>query len=186
MRLPSSDPVDDAPRLWALQWDLIEIAETELGLRDRSKRVYQPKFADDGPFLQNTPDFDGAFVKLSRNAAHYWPTVVYEMAHETVHLLDPVARGNGNYLEEGVAVAFSLHVQPMYGFNMSVKMPSYVNALKLVESLPGGALTAGKLIREAVGALSSATAQSLAELFLEVDETICDHLAQRFDRELDT
>ncbi len=63
---------------------------------------------------------------------------------------------------------------------------SYVNALKLVESLPGGALTAGKLIREAVGALSSATAQSLAELFFEVDETICDHLAQRFDRELDT
>ena len=186
MRLPSSDPVDDALGLWALQWYLIEIAETELGPRDRSKKVYQPQFADDGPFLRNTPDFDGAFIELSRNAEHYWPTVVYEMAHEIVHLLDPVARGNGNYLEEGVAVAFSLHVQPMYGFNMSVKMPSYVKALNLVESLPGGVLTAGKLIRETVGALSSATPQFLAELFPEVDETICDHLAQRFDRALDT
>ena len=169
-----------------MQWELLEIAETELGPRDRSKKVYQPQFADDGPLLRNTPNFDGAFVELSRNAEHYWPTVVYEMAHETVHLLNPVARGNGNYLEEGVAVAFSLYVQPMYGFKMSVQIPSYEYALQLADSLPVGTLAAGKLIRQHIGALSSATAQSLAELFPEGDEAVCDRLTQRFDRDLGT
>ncbi len=186
MQLPGTEPLDDAPGLWALQWELLEIAETELGPRDRSKKVYQPQFADDGPFLRNTPNFDGAFVELSRNDEHYWPTVVYEMAHETVHLLNPVARGNGNYLEEGVAVAFSLYVQPMYGFKMSVQIPSYEYALKLADSLPVGTLAAGKLIRQHIGALSSATAQSLAELFPEGDEAVCDRLTQRFDRDLGT
>ena len=83
-------------------------------------------------------------------------------------------------------MAFSLYVQPMYGFKMSVQMPSYVYALKLADSLPGGILAAGKLIRQHVGALSSATAQSLAELFPEVAESVFDHLTQRFDRDMGT
>ena len=48
---------------------------------------------------------------MSDNGRFYWPTVVYELAHETVHLLNPVFLGEANYLEEGVAVAFSLHGQ---------------------------------------------------------------------------
>ena len=59
-------------------------------------------------------NLDGAFAELSRASECYWPTVVFEMAHETVHLLNPVP-GNANNLEEGVAVAFSLRVQPSYG-----------------------------------------------------------------------
>ena len=184
MNLPNTDPVDSAPGLWALQWQLIEIAEHELGPRDRSKNVYQPKFAGDGPFLRNTPDFDGAFVELSRNAEHYWPTAIFEMAHETVHLLNPVALDVGNVLEEGVAVAFSLHVQSIYGFKMAVTMPSYVHALELARSLPGGALASGKLVRASVGALSSATARSLADLFPEVEENVLVRLASKFDRDL--
>ena len=184
MDLPTTDPVNDAPGLWELQWKLIEIAEAELGPRDRSKKVYQPTFADDGPFLRNTPDFAGAFVELSRNAEHYWPTAVFEMAHETVHLLNPVVVDAGNVLEEGVAVAFSLHVQRMYGFIMPVTMASYVDAVQLAESLPGGALVAGKFVRESVGALSSATPQSLAALFPGLDETIGVRLASKFDRNM--
>lgn len=184
MNLPTTDPVNDAPGLWALQWQLIEIAERELGPRDRSKKVYQPTFADDGPFLRNTLNFDGAFVELSRNAEHYWPTAVYEMAHETVHLLNPAVRGTANILEEGVAVAFSLHVQPIYGFKMAVTMPSYVYALELTGSLPGEALASAKLVRASVGALSSATARSLADLFPDVEEDVLVRLASKFDRDL--
>ena len=182
MNIPDTYPVNDPAGLWALQWQLIEIAERELGPRDRRKKVYQPTFADDGPLLRNTPNFDGAFVKLSRNAEHYWPTAVFEMAHETVHLLNPVARDAGNMLEEGVAVAFSLHVQPMHGFAMPVTMPSYVDAMQLAESLPGGALLAGRLIRKSAGALSAATEDLLGRLFPGVGRGIHARLAGQFDR----
>ena len=185
MNLPDTDPVNDPAGLWALQWQLIEIAERELGPRDRSITVYQPTFDDDGPFLRNTPNFDGAFVELSRNAEHYWPTAVFEMVHETVHLLNPVVRDAGNMLEEGVAVAFSLHVQPIYGFTMPVTMPSYAEAMRLAESLPGGALPGGRLIRESAGALSSATEELLGRLFPVLDPRIRARLAGRFNREPD-
>ncbi len=183
MNLPGTDPVNDPAGLWALQWQLIVIAERELGPRDGLITVFQPTFADDGPFLRNTPNFDGAFVELSRNAEHYWPTAVFEMAHETVHLLNPVVRDAGNMLEESVVVAFSLHVQPMYGFTMPVTMPSYAEAMRLAESLPGGALPAGRLIRESAGALSCATEELLGRLFPGLDRGTRARLAGRFNRD---
>ena len=124
--------------------------------------IYQPRFTDDGPQLRNTPALDGAYVELSRNGQRYWPTVVFEMSHETVHLLNPIP-GNANNLEEGVAVAFSLHVQSSYGISIPVSMPSYLYALRLVQALLEDPLAAAARVRRQVGSLSAATPQCLAE-----------------------
>ena len=105
MRLSATEPLNDPVGLWSLQLELMSTAEAVLGPRDSSKRIYQPQFTDNGPLLRNTPAMDGAYVELSRAGQSYWPTVAFEMAHETVHLLNPVA-GDANNLEEGVAVAF--------------------------------------------------------------------------------
>ena len=133
------------------------------------------------PQLRNTPDLDGAYAELSRNGQHYWPTAVFEMSHETVHLLNPIP-GNTNNLEEGVAVAFSLHVQPSYGISIPVSMPSYLYALQLVQALPGGPLTAAARVRRQVGSLGAATRQCLVGLFPEVDEGVLTNLAKGFVR----
>ena len=105
------------------------------------------------------------------------------MAHETVHLLNPIP-GNANYLEEGVAVAFSLSVQPLYGICIPPRMKSYLCALGLVVALPGGPLEPGRRVRERVGALSAATVQDLRELFSNVDSTVLSKLAEEFVRDL--
>lgn len=157
------------------------MAESLLGPRDASKKIYQPQFTGDGPQLRNAPDLDGAYVQLSRNGQHYWPTAVFEMSHETVHLLNPIP-GNTNNLEEGVAVAFSLHVQPSYGISVPVAMPSYLYALQLVQALPGGPLTAAARVRRQVGSLDAATRQCLAELFPEVAGDDLTNLAGEFVR----
>ena len=122
MQFPTTNPVDDPLALWALQLELLGQAETLLGPKDQSKKVYQPQFTDHGPNLRNTPNRDGAFVELSRAAETDWAEAVFEMAHETVHLLNPVA-GYTNNLEEGVAVAFSLHVQPSTGSTSDRSQP---------------------------------------------------------------
>ena len=155
-----------------------------MGLVMRRKTIFQPQFTDDGPHIRNTPNLDGVFVELSRNGECYWPTVVYEMAHETVHLLNPIP-GNANNLEEGVAVAFSLGVQPVYGISIQTSMKSYLLALVLVVALPGGPLEAGRRVRERVGALSAATVQDLEALFPSVDGSVLSELVEEFDRGMD-
>ena len=182
MQLPATQPVNDPAGLWSLQLELLELAESLLGPRDASKKIYQPQFTDEGPQLRNTPSLDGAYVELSRNGERYWPTVVFEMSHETVHLLNPVP-GNASNLEEGVAVAFSLHVQSSYGISVRVAMPSYLCALRLVQALPESPLGAGARVRRQVGSLSAATPQCLAELFPGVDGSVLANLAEEFARD---
>ena len=184
MKLPDTNPRDDPAGLWALQLELLSIAESILGPRDSSKKLYQPQFIDGVPHIFNTKNPDGVIVRLSRNGECYWPTVVFEMAHETVHLLNPIP-GNANYLEEGVAVAFSLSVQQLYGVSVQTSMKSYLYALQLVAILPGGPFEVGKGIRERVGALSDARVEDLGELFPNVDKTVLSKLAEEFERDLE-
>ena len=158
------------------------MAETFLGPRDVLKKMYQPQCTGGVPCVRNTPGLDGAFVELSRVAETNWPNAVFQMAHETIHLLNPTA-GNTNVLEEGVAVAFSLEVQSSYGIHVQLELPSYVHAFRLCLELPEGPLAAGRKIRERVGTLSDATAQDLRQLFPNVDEDVLDNLAEGFVRD---
>ncbi len=179
--LPNTVPRNDPSGLWKLQNELLSMAECVLGRRDLSKQIYQPQFTDEGPQLRNTPNLDGAFAELSRAGESYWPTVVFEMAHETVHLLDPIP-GNAKTLEEGVAVEFSLYVQVYYGVCIRPSLPSYLRASELVRLLPEGPLKAGRLVRERFGTLSSAKPESLGDLFPNVDGTILKKLTSPFVR----
>ena len=179
MQLPETKPRDDPESLWALQIELLEMAQSILGCRDASKRICQPQFTDNGPNIRNTPNFDGAFAELSHGAKCSWPEVVFEMAHETVHLLNPIP-GNTNNLEEGVAVAFSLHVQPYYGTCVRLEDASYLRAFQLASMLPEGPLESGRFARTRFGALSAITTQDLAALFPKVDTAVLESLAERF------
>lgn len=176
---PGGNPSD----LWAVQLQLLELAEDALGPRDASKKIYQPVFADDGPLTRNTPNLDGAFAELSRKAESDWPTTIYELAHETVHLLNPKP-GVGNWLSEGIAVAFSIHAQLYFKLMpQRIGMQSYRRSLELVSELPCGPLVAGRSIRAACGSLDSATKGVLAELFPSVDSELLAELCDPFVRD---
>src|SRR6478672_1516566 len=137
MQFPTSRPDAEASALCRLQNDLLTLAEFKLEPRDKSKKIYQPTFDPHGPRLINTPTLDGAFAQLSSNAAGFWPTAVYELAHETVHLLNPTVAYT-NWFEEGIAVAFSIFALEQH--NLPIQLPSlatYGEALALVQALPG-------------------------------------------------
>jgi hypothetical protein len=112
------------------------------------------------------------------NAAGYWPTVVYELAHETVHLLDPIA-GHTNWLEEGAAVEFSvLMSQQLTSHAMEPDSDSnYALARSLVAQLPSPTLGSIELLRQRFGALSSITADQIQAAFPSLPEDIAIRLA---------
>ncbi len=184
LTLPATpSPREDPSGLWSMQVHLLKLAEEILGPRDTSKLIYQPAFDDDGPHIRNTPNLDGAFAELSRKAEGYWPTTLYELAHETVHLLNP-RPGIGNWLAEGIAVAFSRYSEQRYGLdNQCIGMDSYRRALELVSRLPPQPLAAGRLIREACGALNNATESILVTLFPGADPGTLMELCKQFERE---
>lgn len=175
------DSQQAAATIWSIQQNLLTRAETMFGPRDSTKRIYQPVFGHDVPHLVNTPTYDGAFVALSEAAAGYWPTVVYEMAHETVHLLDPVA-GITTRFEEGVAVGFSIEmVRDLTNHPMFPEIPSYVEAYKLMQSLPVTWNNAAMIFRKQYGRMSLATPESLRLIFPEADTDVLAKLAQPFN-----
>jgi hypothetical protein len=164
VEFPNTRPESEPSTLWLLQTELLNVAQGLLGKRDLTKHIYQPSFHPAGPHLRNTPNLDGASVELSPNAAGYWPSTVYEMAHETVHLLNPTV-SHTNWLEEGVAVAFSQHALALYGLPIfPVIFDTYRRALELVSDLPGGPFEFAKAARAVAGALNQVTFEQLAGL----------------------
>lgn len=163
-------PCDDGPALWRLQWALIAEAEAVLGGRDSQKKIYQPQFDKDGPRLINTPELDGAFSQLSFNSARSWRVAIYEMAHETVHLLDPTV-GYTSWLEEGAAVAFSIAAQQRRGVANPISpiLQSYVSALDMFRSIPGDPFKVARAIRSDAGALKHATESCMAKACPGID-----------------
>jgi hypothetical protein len=162
-----------------MQHYLLGMAESLLGPRDASKKIYQPDFHRNGPLLWNTPSLDGAFVQLSHNAANSWQAVVFEMAHETVHLLNPTV-GYTNWLEEGVAVSFSLHALGHFGLPLQpINLLSYQEAHALVKTLPGGEFFVAKSVRESAGALNAVTANHLFSVFPNHDSVVLRKLASQ-------
>jgi len=176
-------PGGDPEAMWALQQEILRLAENVFGPRDSSKTIFQPTFVDDGPQIRNTPNLDGAFAELSRNAEGYWPTAINELAHETVHLLNPKP-GIGNWLSEGMAVAFSIYAQQQFGMEpQAVAMASYRRALALVSKLPPDALVTGRRIREDCGSLDNATTEGLRVLFPDVGHETLTRLCEQFQRD---
>lgn len=145
--------------LWKLQTELLQLAEGFLGPRDLSQIICQPVFLQGGPYLWF--EENRAAAVLSPDVEGAWQGVVYEMAHETIHLLNPT-KGYTNWLEEGAAVAFSLYALEYYGmdrFNTTSK--NYTDALELVMELPGSPFEVPRIVRTIVGALNAATVESL-------------------------
>jgi len=172
-------PRNSASEVWRLQQFLLAEAESRLGPMDRTKKLYQPIFKNGRPHIINTPSCDGAFASLSQNAAGYWPTTLYELAHETIHLLNPVV-GYTNYLEEGVAVAFSVEMSRTKTTHaMEPDDNHYKKAWELVLQLPGGLYETTKSIRNHFGSLGKAEPVGIRGLFPDVPEDLAMGLCQK-------
>ncbi|MFL9814551.1 hypothetical protein D7241_14960 [Stutzerimonas sp. VN223-3] len=170
-QFPEYPPIKSKPDMWALQNFLLKKAEELIGAKDQTKTIFQPTFEGDRPCIMNSVQGDGAWASLSSNASNYWPTALYELAHETIHLLDPTI-GFTNYLEEGIAVAFSLELSRSQT-NHPMPVPTdkfYGRALELVNKLPENPFVSAREIRKKCQKLSLAKPQDLKELFPEIDE----------------
>ncbi len=208
MNLPTTVPIDDCEGLCELQKQLLHIAEETFGQRDSSLKKYEPKlakgksvtiltgleisrprFTDEGPQVNFDLERREVFAELSTNGERYWPTVLYELAHETIHLLNPAIKGAANYLEEGVCVAFSIYAQRLYDHGAAIQRPKnnskYAIALALVNQLPEPLLVQASRLRQMAGSLSDVSSNDLICLFPEIDTGLAVALTCKFHQPTD-
>lgn len=191
--IPSTSPKHSPSELWQLQLLLDSYAQDMFGPRNPDKQLYQPTFSFDPkeqPCVYNTANGDGGYAQLSINASTYWQTTVYELAHETVHLLDPrLAPPNGkgsNWLEEGIAVEFSLHCAgAIFGRIPPVSSSKYVKAKNLVLKMgKENFFEKCQNIRKECGHFADATFDVLKIYAPSCEETAMRKLITRFDTTL--
>lgn len=183
LTFPSEQPDNSPMFLWSLQQQLLQEAEARLGVKDPAKTVCQPTFSISGPHIINTQSSDGAFATLSPNAAGYWPTAVYELAHETVHLLNPTV-GATTVLEEGIAETFALEMaRTLGGTIMTSSIQSYADACNAVKQIASDIYAVGKGLRESCGALSRVTETDLLLSCPGADPVLAGRLVDQFKRE---
>lgn len=192
IELPETRPEDDYQALVKLQSDLLDWAEELFGERDKRWTILPPKFENGHPhtFYVDHDTFDLILVKLGDKARDKWTYVLYQLAHEVIHLLNPRRGCKANSLEEGVASAFSYYVQRRCGIAEPCFVRhghrAYEHVHNLLNQLPGGDIAAAKRIRKEIPAgssFSSVMRVSLERIFPEIDGELAAALASKFDRD---
>lgn len=174
MKIPETHPINDDVSLWQLQTELMAEAESVFGLRDSTKKLYQPSWDPDGPNVRYTPNKDGAFAELCPFAEQDWKFAVYQLAHETVHLLDQSGGDKTHLLEEGAAVKFSLDMMVKYGFDTKgfPALQTYRNALSLFESLSSDPYATIKKCRSICGNFTSIDEATLRSECPQIEDKV--------------
>lgn len=189
-KIPQTLPKDSPSDLWKLQLLLDQYAQVLFGPRSPQKKLYQPTFSieeDEQPHVINSKSEDGGWAQLSMNASTCWPTTVYELAHETVHLLDPRPAppyGKGsNWLEEGVAVEFSLHCAGLIcGATPPIGDKKYNTARNLALKIGrNNFFEKCKKLRDECSHFADITIDAMKLHVPECDETAIKKLIKRFD-----
>jgi hypothetical protein len=109
-------------------WTLVTIlgallgeAEVSFGPRVKDWTILGIEFGPDigtmtSPQIWYPGSSSNVAVRLSMNAAANPATAIFELAHETIHLLAPAGRAPAIRLEEGLATNFSRQIADRHGW----------------------------------------------------------------------
>jgi hypothetical protein len=171
---------------------LLERAETLFGPRDKAFTLLGIEFHA-GPNRLSYPNAgrDQIIVELSMEATRNRDQALFQLAHETVHILAPVNVGATTVLEEGLATYFSLtaphFVNPTYARrseeSLTGRFQPYRDALDNVRALLFMDPTVVSRIRQANELFGSITVRRLREAAPHCPTEVATRLTRTFTME---
>jgi len=170
----------------------LQKAEKEYGVRDKSWTILGVEFSAEGqptvwyPFSHDNTKFIA--IQLTRRAANNKKRALFQLAHETIHLLSPAGPNQqSSVLEEGLATYFSIHALADTGVKIKAQYigskpyaQSYILVSKLYE-LHSDTSTRIKGLRAKGRTLSNINKDELMQSFPNIDAKLAGLLTQRFD-----
>jgi hypothetical protein len=194
MRYPMDDlplPEDALPSLTRQLGLFLEKAETQFGPRNMSFTLLGIEFYD-GPNRVTYPNTDRnqIVIQLSKESESRGnhDQALFQLAHETVHVLAPVDVGTSTVLEEGLATYFSLtapdFADPTYAqrseATLTGEFQAYRDALNDVRALLSVDPTVISRIRKPNELFTSITASRLCEATPHCSAEVADRLTHTF------
>jgi hypothetical protein len=160
---------------------ILDVVERRFGPRDARFTILGVEFHDEAPCIWFPGNPRHVAVQLGTATLGRLGHLVFQLAHECVHLLDP-APGGTNVLEEGVASLFQLQygneIDPEGGWSLA--NPRYEAAALLASALLQFDEDAIRKYRTQHGALREATPARLAAVIPHLPSPLADRLCQPF------
>lgn len=170
--------------------DLLEEAERHFGPRNGRCKFAGIRFREDGPRILSLAN--GYFlIALSPNSEKNVDQAVFQLAHETVHMLAPVQQAPNTHrdatmLEEGAAVWFSLNTRSLsYAYrdiaahHINRTEPHYSEALALFNELNRFRADAVRLLRRTRPCFDDMTPDFIRSEISEVDVELSNRLCEK-------
>ncbi|EOV9616226.1 hypothetical protein ACN5LY_000778 [Cronobacter dublinensis] len=163
---PSSLPLDDPKSGELAKSMIISEAEELFGARDTSFSINEAiLYHSKGPQVVVATAFNNlCIVYLSNGSQKRWDCFMYEMAHESVHLLNP-QKISASYLEEGVAVWFSLMMCRKHSYKCDKPTGKYRQAYELLLKISEDVPSVVRVIRAKFPNLTDLNADDLQATF---------------------
>lgn len=167
--------------------EMLQIAEDLFGKRDYSYTPIGIEFYGDFPMVWYPGNCQHIAIRLSVNAAFDLRRALYQLAHETVHLLSPTGGRDANNLEEGVATWFSnYYLTSLRCEEMPSDIESYKQALKPIKPFLDKDPWLVKRIREKQPSFHKMNVEDIRPEFEGLPEEQLEFLVTKFQREADT
>ncbi len=160
---------------------MLEMAEQRFGPRDRSYTILGFEFRAGSSQIWFPEDGKTVIVQLDSSNMNDPNLPLFQMAHESVHLLTPVLPANASVLEEGLATYFSkeymaAHIGGVWLTGDQKYDRAEVLARKLLLFNPD----AVKALRELVSVISEATAQNILKICPSLSPQLAEQLVVTF------
>ncbi len=177
----SPTPVGFTYTLASRLGQMLQMVESEFGPLDKSYTILGIEFRDGVPqvWFPDKHKCCHIVIQLSREAMQEPVRALWQLAHESVHLLDPHP-GGGNVLEEGVAAHFAVRYLAQLNCSFPTGDPRYDEASSLVEQLLAARPGAIRELRAQHGPLHSVTAAQISAVCPGVECSIAERLARDF------
>ncbi len=182
LKLPSKLPYVDKSAGVEAKRMIIEEMESIFGQRDTAFTIDDDILYRAGSPMVWTYDQDKkrCRVLLSNGCLNYWPCFLYEMSHESVHLLNPQP-ASASFLEEGVAVWFSNYMMKKAGNGEHPATGKYLTALNLISAIPDTPPEIVKKIRSSCKNLTDLTDVELMGVYPTLELEIAKELVSRME-----
>lgn len=160
--------------------DILNYAESKYGQRDIKYTLLGVYVSKAGPSYWFPSDKHIA-IYLSQSAFDNMTIAVGELAHEIIHLLNPVSRYDVNFLEEGLAVHFSIEYTKKNGYDFIIKDEKYLRALDLYEKLIKIEADIINKIRSQYSTISLITSDDLIKINDKIPIDLAEKRTQKFN-----
>lgn len=161
--------------------EMILEVEAQFGNRDRSWTILGIEFCDSGPRIWFPGDCGHIIIQLGFSAKEDSVQALFQLAHESVDLLDPVVLGYANVLEEGLATHFSLQYIKQFHSNYISSDPKYAAAAELTAHLLNLNPMSIKQLRSKGVKIAEVTTNQILAVCPKLPKSIALELATPFD-----